>query len=376
MFRNPVDIANRGLQLLGATRISDTLGFTEDSKNASAMAFVYDKLRRVELRKAHWKFSTRKTALRAISSTSVVIQPTLWSSGTTYWPGSIAADTANTWWISNSQDNLNNAPGNSFAWDLYTGPVALQPYDSGIAYFSGELVYTYTGDGTYKIYLSLVSSNSDNPATATTYDATATYFKDQVVTYLGVPYQSLIDLNLANTPLLSPTKWNATVTRPQGSAQWLQITPTIAPLYVPYPVGAGPVEQAATRNAYRLPSGFVREAPQDPKAGSVSIFGAPTGRMYDDWLYEGDFIITRNSDLMVYRFIADIQDVTKMDDLFCEALAAQMGFAACEEITQSVEKQKVCIAAYNDVMSKARMINSVETGAVEPAEDDWVSTRL
>src|SRR3569832_2091131 len=120
-FRNSVDIANRACQRIGAQRISDTLGFTEDSKNASAMYFAYDKLRRAELRANLWKFSTRKAVLRPVDTTTMIIAPAMWSSTTSYRPGAIVSDAGNTLWISNYPDNLNNAPGNSFFWDLYVG---------------------------------------------------------------------------------------------------------------------------------------------------------------------------------------------------------------------------------------------------------------
>ena len=43
-YLTPVDVANRALQHLGATRIDAALGFAESSLNASETAFAYDKL--------------------------------------------------------------------------------------------------------------------------------------------------------------------------------------------------------------------------------------------------------------------------------------------------------------------------------------------
>ena len=62
MFQNPVDIANRALQHCGAQRIDPTLGFTENSVNASECAFAYDKLRSAELQRNYWKFATKFVA--------------------------------------------------------------------------------------------------------------------------------------------------------------------------------------------------------------------------------------------------------------------------------------------------------------------------
>lgn len=424
-FRTPVDIANRALQHLGQPRISETLGFTEDSSRASAMSFAYDKLRRPELRTNFWKFSTRKTVLRAISPSTMVIAPALWSSTTTYRPGAIVSDEGNTLWISNFPDNLNNSPGNSYFWEVYTGPLTADVYDSTIAYYAGELVYKYPGDGTFKVYVSLVNANTEDPATGTAWDATKTYVKDQVVLYSSVSYISLIDLNLNQTPSATPAAWASGTTYGAaatvygtdsyiyssiagsnvghdpvtttgywtntgvlkawtnsfsggtGSANWLELTPiALSDFFMVYPIGTGPSTQSATKNIYRLPAGFLRMAPQDPKAGSRSFLGAPTGLPYDDWLLEGDFIVTSDANAIMLRFIADIQDVTAMDDLFCEGMAARMGLECCEELTQSTGKKQAVASEYVKFISSARLTNAIEIGAIEPAEDDYITTRI
>src|SRR5271166_1492782 len=438
-FQTPVDIANRALQHLGGTRISSTLGFTEDSKNAAAMSFAYGKLRRAELRSNLWKFSTRKAVLRPISNPTIavsgmqqlptlVLAPAIWASTTNYLNGAIVTDQFNTPWVSTIPNNLGNNPNNSpFAWDLYVGPTAAFPWDTTgkTAYYAGDLVYTSSGAGTANIYFSLFNNNSDNPATPTPWDPTITYFKNQIVVSAAVSYISLMDFNLNQTPSSAVQAWSAltsysigntvygsdgivyvSVTNANignvptldhglnwtftgviqpwtntfvggvGSTNWLQLTAALSNTLIVYPIGTGPVEQASTRNIFRLPANFLREAPQDPKAGSVSYLGAPSGLMYNDWLYEGDWLISRETDLIVYRFVSDFQDVSRMDDLFCEGLAARMAYETCEEITQSTEKLKTCLALYKDVMSRARMVNAVETGAVEPAEDDWITTRI
>lgn len=423
-FRTPVDIANRALQHLGAARISESLGFTEDSTNAAEMAFAYDKLRRAELRSNLWKFSTRRAVLRPIDTDTMIIAPALWSSTTVYRPGAIVTDEGNQLWISNFPNNLNNAPGASFFWDAYIGPLTAQPWDEDTSYFAGELVYVYPGDGTVKAFVSLENSNTDNPETATDYDATVTYMKDQVVTSAGTPFISLIDFNLNQTPSATPAAWddgtaytigqqvygndgfiytatgsttgddpvtdggvnwtNTNVLKPwtdtftggTGSAKWLDLSPiALTSLYLIYPIGTGPSTQSGTKNVYRLPAGFLRLAHQDPKAGSVSFLGAPSGQGYNDWLLEGDFIVSVDTSPIVLRFIADIQDVTAMDDMFCEGLAARMAFAACEVITQSTTKQGAAGSAYTKFMDDAKRANAIEIGAVEPPEDDYVQCR-
>ena len=57
MFVSPVDIANRACQHIGAKRIT---AFTDDVVQATELGFVYDKLRRRELRRNVWGFSIRR----------------------------------------------------------------------------------------------------------------------------------------------------------------------------------------------------------------------------------------------------------------------------------------------------------------------------
>ncbi|WP_230682037.1 hypothetical protein, partial [Streptococcus pneumoniae] len=73
--------------------------------------------------------------------------PALWSSGTTYFAGSIVSDASGFPWISTQPDNLGNAPGNHGYWDPYFGPMAIPAHVAGTAYFSGDVVYIPSGAG-------------------------------------------------------------------------------------------------------------------------------------------------------------------------------------------------------------------------------------
>lgn len=424
-FFSAVDIANRALQHCGATRIDPAQGFLEDSKNASETQACYDGLRRAELRRNVWRFATRRTAIRPITATTMFIQPSLWSSTVTYVPGSLVTDTAGVLWSSIQNDNLNNQPGFTPAWEKYFGAVTADVYDSTQSYFAGELVYEFPGDGTYTVFKSVVNGNATDPSVPTAWDATVTYNKDQVIQRSSTLYQSLINLNLNKDPASVPALWVSITTYStgqqvtgsdgmiyqslvnsnlgidptldngthwhntgvlaawttnfsgqSGNDQWVEIDVGLVAPNIQYPVGTGPMEQSDTRNVYPLPANFLREAPQDPKAGSASIFGAPTRLLYTDWEYEGGFLVTRMSQPIVYRFVADIVDVTQMDDLFCEGLAARIGFEVCETLTQSTVKQNTIASAYNRFMTEARTVNGIETGPTEAPEDDWVATRL
>jgi len=429
-FLLPVDIANRGLQHCGSDRIA-TSDFSEISVRSSECAFVYDKLRRAELQRNTWRFAIREAVLRPVGATTMLLVPALWVASTTYFVGSIVSDSAGIPWVSQIPNNLNFQPGTSSAWAEYFGPMTVSAYDSTTTYFAGELVYTAAGDGTNRVFVSLISANADVPGTATAWSATGTYFKNQTVTRTSVVYQSLIDLNVNQDPASAPALYNAGTTygagarvgasdgviytsvgagnlghdpttdagvhwtntgvlNPwttvfvggSGSLNWRQIGGaefpmgvTVSPLYTLYPPGAGPSWQDTTRNVYRLPAGFLRKAAQDPKAGAASDLGAPSNRGYDDWEFQDKFLVSSQSDPIVLRFVADTVDVTSFDDMFCEGLGARIGFEVCERVTQSSAKKQTIAGVYQKVMSEARTVNAILTGSEEPPLDDYLAVR-
>ena len=180
-YLTPVDVANRALQHLGAARIDAALGFTEPSLNASETAFAYDKLRQSELSTGVWRFAIKKAILRPIDSNTLILRPTLWSSVTTYFVGSIVSDQTGQLWLSKTRNNVGNDPTQTLAWEQYFGPLTVMKYDSSTAYFAGELVYTAPGDGSYNVYYSLQSSNAVDPSLPNQWSITTTYFQNQIV---------------------------------------------------------------------------------------------------------------------------------------------------------------------------------------------------
>src|SRR5215831_18951922 len=156
-FFTPTDIGNRALQHCGAEMMDQFLGFTEVSKNARQVSFVYDKLRRAELRRNVWRFAVRKAVLRPVDQNTLLVAPPLWVSTTTYFVGSLVTDQSNNIWQSRIPNNLGNDPLNTTAWEPYFGPMTAMLYDSSQSYFAGEVVYTAAGDGTSNVYTSLIS---------------------------------------------------------------------------------------------------------------------------------------------------------------------------------------------------------------------------
>jgi hypothetical protein len=430
-FQKPVDIANRALQHCGVRRIA-TPDFSEISKNCSETSFAYDKLRRAELQSRYWSFAIKRTILRAVDSNTMLLTPAMWMPSTTYFVGQIVVDQQGTFWESFIPNNLNNDPLLTTFWQPYCGPLGIPLWDatSSTAYFAGELVYTAAGDGTNRVYRSLIDANSDNPATPTAWSSTTTYFKNQVVTFSNVAYMSLIDLNTNNEPDLAPALWSSGTTYTvgqkvggsdgaiyqsvtsgnvgndptadsganwtntgklnpwttsfvggSGSVNWLQVGGAELPagvslqtLNVLYPTGTGPSTQFITRNLFILPAGYLRKAPQNPKSG-IAFMGGPSGLVYDDWLIEGRYIISWDSGPISFRFVADLTDVTQMHTMFCEGVALRIGLEVCPALTQAEGKSKEIAGKYEKWMTAARMVDGIEDGYVDPPDDDFISCR-
>ena len=429
MFLDSLDIANKVCQHCGVTQIASP---TEDSKNCQEITFAYDKDRRAELQRNTWTFAVRNVALRPVDVDTMELAPAAYSASVTYLPGAIVADANRQLWYSRRKDNLNNSPGgNNDAWDMYFGPLTIYPYDSTTTYWAGELVYVAGSyPGSFNIFMSLINANADSPSTATAWSATTTYHSDMIVSYAGSNYKSTAEVNLNITPFdgsiylpfdigatyasgnevtgsdnqlytsvengnigHDPTTdasvhWTATgqtnawtkvaATVTTSSANWQPITADMHNLTFQYPIGSGPASQMGTRNVYRLPAGFLKVAPQDPKAGSMSFLGAPSGLQYSQWNYAGNFIVSGGSDLspIIFRFVADVTKVTDMHDMFCEGLAARIATSVCESLTQSTAKLQNIASAYKLFMGEARTVNAIEAGPVEPPEDDYITCRL
>lgn len=376
-FQTPTDLANRVLDHCGADhRIDDLL--TDISKNQRLILGVFGKLRQAELRRNNWRFAIKHSIIRPLTVTSLQWTPPAWDAGVIYRMGQVVSydDGYGTrLWINVTPTNLNNAPSASDTkWDNYFGQLVADVFDSTKTYFTGDLVYEPDGAGVNKVYMSVFNAASEDPSMTDAYSATTIYWKDQIVTVASVNYISLVDNNINHAPASSAVQW--AVTSLAGSLQWVTQAGTTGQLAMLYPIGTGPSSQTTTANAYPLPYGYLRKAPQDPKAGMHSIFGAPTNRAQDDWLLEGNFLTTMDSTPINFRFIGDVCIVPLMDAMFCEGYASRMAFELCETITQSGEKVKIIGQTYTNFMREARLVNGIESEAEEPAEDDWITTRI
>lgn len=326
------------------------------------------------------------------TNTQNPLTPSVWSNIAVYNQGTVVQDAQGFMWQSVFSNNLNLQPGVYGMWS------------STPTYVAGALVIGSNG----MLYSSIAAGNTNHDPTATVgfwtllgapgswpiWEAAVTYAKGEFV--MGNDnhvYQSVQGSNANNQPVGSvynpntpATNWwvDTGIIAPwianfQGGAcnsAWLGLDGELEPLNINYPIGTGPSIQTQNKNIFLLPNGYLRRAPQDPKAGSVSFLGAPTGRMYDDWEYNGKFIISQSPWPIIFRFGADIVQVNEMDDMYCEALGARIASEVCETLTQSTQKLGAISTAYKKFVDEARTVNGIEQGATEPDEDDYITCRI
>lgn len=313
-FTTPVDVANRALQHLGIPRIS---ALTNSSKAAREANFAIDKVRQTVLQQSVWTSATRRAVMRPIISTSRTVSFPTYSSATTYAAGDIVADSAGFLWISTVGSNLANTPGAggvNAKWFPYFGPTVAQVHDTSTTWLPGDVVYVSS-----TVYLAIAANSNQTPPNA--------------------------------------TYWMA----PTGAS--------ISTIVAPWPTHYER-DGTTTRNKYKLPSNYLRMAPQDPKFASGVRQNVAAGMQFNDWEVEAGFLMTADSGGFVLRFVADQADVATMEPLLVEVWAAQLAVQLCEPMTQSDEKMNAMMAIYTRFMNTAKLINSVEAGSTEdePAE--------
>jgi len=421
-MKTSTDVANRALQNCGASLIGADALWTEDSKNASEIRNCYDSLRRAELRRNVWRFAVRRVPLRPVDSYTYKIVPSLYSPTATYLANTIV-EYDGVWFIAMRDIAAGVAPLTSADWETYFGPVTVTPWNGAITYFAGELVYTPASSG-YAVYLSTENGNTDIPGTIPMWSVTATYGLGQTVEHLAVNYVSRLILNIGNTPgtilnwavgttyaagdqavgsdgnvyssvaganighdpvadtahafwtYVSVSPW---VTIPASQVglsvgKWQTINAALEPLRFNYP--AGVFSGTDSRNIFFLPKGFLREAPTDPRAGSSSFLGAPTGLHYTEWVFENEYFVSRDAGPIILRCVVDVIDVDKFDTMFYEGFACRLALEVCETLTQSGTKLATLAGKYRQFMGEARLVNGIETGPTEPPVDDLIACRV
>jgi hypothetical protein len=294
-------------------------------------------MRKADLRRNVWRYSTRTEVLRKRTSTTKVIFYSDWDA-TVFYRINDRVKRDNRAWICIGE-GINNDPllRTYDKWTTYFGSDTLDVYAATTTYSTGEQIYSGTA-----AYISIVDTNLGQLVTDTAYwlpiDIAAwvqfsIYALGDRVTSGGLTYVSIQAANQNNAPASSPTFWVVT------SPQILRTS-------------AFQVPSANGLNIFRLPTGFLREAPQNPKQGSYTPFGAPSANPYGDFVYQGNYFMTQLAGPINFRFAT-----------------------VCEILTQSGGKLQNISATYRLLMSEARIVNGIEVGAIEAPEDSYLSLR-
>ena len=404
-FQTDVDIANRALQHLRKRRIG---AFSDSSQQAQELGFIFDKVREAELRNNLWRFATRRTVMWPISTVSAVIKTTtltlintntftvanttnvavgqvvtdvngyippgstvasfvvntsvtinatggithalastsnltfttsqLWTppsyaAGTAYVVGQIVVDANGEWWQCTASGTGNTPVANSSYWTHYFGPDSLQAWNANppsttvaVQYYTGDLVL----GSDQNVYCSLQSSNSGN-------DPTLTY------------------------------------------GYWLLVGGTVSPLEFTFPIGTGPYNDNQTLNCFRLPHGYLRQAPSDPKTNLNPWLGLPMADQSLGWMFEGDYVVADFNGSAMLRFVANIVDVPQMDPMFCEMFAARLATEVGPLLIEDAALLGPILSNtnkhYNDERFKAVAVNGIEIGPTGRPADDWITVR-
>ncbi len=432
-YKTREDIANRALQHLRMKRIISLIP-PDSSANAQETAFVYDKVREAELRNNVWRFAIRRTILRAVDTSTLLWTPPTYVAATTYPLGAVVVDANGDWWQSKQGSNTGHTPGVGAYWAHYFGPDTCDPYvsqsstdappaspvlsvttggslglrteyfrltyigtngESGPSVELGQSVtashvsvvtspIAQTGETAYNVYASstqgtetlqnaspiTLGTDWTEPTTGLIFGPSLpkgvipTFSAGELTSLNGTVYLSLVSQNKDTPP----------------TPNWLAVNGTTAGLQVLYPIGTGPARDLTTKNFFRLPHGFLRRAPQDPKAGLNPYLGAPRDAPADDWLLENDYIVSQDTGPLMLRYVGDIVDVPDMDAMFCEMLSSRIAEEAGPILVTDPKLLPVLLgnvrSHYTTEREKAITVNGIEVGTEGPPEDDFITARF
>ncbi len=384
-------------------------------------------VRRAELRRNLWTFSIRTVCIRAIDIDTMIVTFGTFNIGTTYVQNDVAVGSDGQIYYSLAGSNTGNDPTATVGfWRLYFGSTVASQYVSAFSATTNYAKNTVAFGSNGTAYISLVNNNYGNDPTVApaAWNSGTTYYQGNFTTGSDANiYQSVASANTNHNPVGDGgVHWTLLVAAADGSIGWdvstdanadttfyagelvysgttvyqstinnnavtpigdttgswrtFTTAPTIAAFAFIYPIGCGPESDQTTRNAFMLPNGFLREAPQAPKAGINAFLGGPSGLAYNDWELENGFLTSMNDNLILFRFGCDVEDPLEFDPLFAEGFSCRIALEICEPLTQSGDKLKNIGAEYKKFMGEARTCNGIETGYVEPPVDEYIAVRV
>lgn len=107
----------------------------------------------------------------------------------------------------------------------------------------------------------------------------------------------------------------------------------------------------------------------------VDLSDYRSGPTNDDYVVEGNLILSNLSAPISLRYVQSVTDCTQWDACFADAMGARLAFTCCFRVTNSLSGQKMAGEMYQQAMRDAIRTNALETPPTVPADDTWVATR-
>ena len=107
--------------------------------------------------------------------------------------------------------------------------------------------------------------------------------------------------------------------------------------------------------------------------------GFSRGNFREDWVFEGDYVVSGSIGPLRMRFVADFVDVPDMDSMFCEMLASRIAEEVGPLLVQDDKLLPIILSNarshYREERMKAITVNGIEIGPIDPDIDDFISCR-
>lgn len=146
--------------------------------------------------------------------------------------------------------------------------------------------------------------------------------------------------------LLREYRWTFAIRRASLAA--LAATPTHGPGY-----------------AYQLPTDFLRLlAPDDESTPGI-----------DDRMIEGQTLVTDSAGPIDIIYIARIEDTTLFSPSFTKALAADLAFEICQELTNSGTRKESLREDRKQAIRDAKRTHAIERRPQHARTDSWIRAR-
>lgn len=128
------------------------------------------------------------------------------------------------------------------------------------------------------------------------------------------------------------------------------------------------------------PWSFALRSKQLARDGEENKFRLPVNCLYvarvstSNYMIAENFIKTDEKEVSII-YVEDLEDVTKMDPIFCELLAYRIAKEICFSLTADLNLQQLLEQKYTKLEAEAKFRMSSEQRAQEIAESPWIIAR-